>query len=248
MSGGPRLEDVALWGTVRTIGVMMLRMVVLVALAAGVPTARAACADYASDPSQLRELEPFATKGALDDAQKGCLEVSYAAADTQTTKDKISRVLMVNAYAYNTRTWAELVARHLDEVDRSDPDIAYLYAFYLFNNDKADAEEVVRWTQVALERRDTWTGDVYVSRVYGLMRLRAVAANAVWELAEKERADSGSSSEVLARIEEHRNRTKTYAREWVDFAKVSGRSVKEPLALCLSAANVARACGVAENE
>jgi hypothetical protein len=224
----------------------MTRLLCIAALFAA-PAAWAECVDYAADPGQLVQLEKFATLGALDDAQKACLEESYAAADTQTTKDKISRVLMVNAYAYNTKIWAELVTRHLDEVDRSDPDIAYLYAFYLYNNDKADADEVVRWTEVALERRDTWTGDVYVSRVYGLMRLRAVAANAVWELAEKERADSGSSDEVLARIEKVRNRTKTYAREWVDFARVSGRSVKEPLALCLSAANAARACGVDED-
>jgi hypothetical protein len=224
----------------------MLRLALIGALGVASP-AWAVCSDYAAEPAGLVELEPFATKGALDDDQKGCLETSYAASTTQTTKDKISRVLMVNAYAYNTKTWAELVSRHLDEVVRSDPDIAYLYAFYLYNNSKADAGEVVRWTVVALERRDTWTGDVYVSRVYGLMRLRAVAANAVWELAEKERADSGSSEEVLTRIDKQRNRTKTFAREWVDFAKVSGRSVKEPLALCLSAANVARACGVEED-
>ena len=220
----------------------------LVAMLAWGAPAAAECADYASDPSQLRTLEPYATKGALEDDQKACLEDSYASAELQTTKDKISRVLLVNAYAYNTSTWAKLVSRHLDEVDRSDPDIAYLYAFYLYNNDKADSEEVIRWTNVALERRDTWSGDVYVSRVYGLMRLRAVAATSVWELAEKERSDSGSTQEVLDRIDDLRNRTKTYSREWVDFAKVSGRSVEEPLAICLSAATLAKACGVEEDD
>lgn len=208
------------------------------------PTVRAECTNYAEDPKLLVELEPYATKGALEDEQKACLEENYASAELQTTKDKISRVLLVNAYAYNTKIWAKLVARHLDEVDRSDPDIAYLYAFYLYNNNKADSEEVIQWTNVALERRDTWTGDVYVSRVYGLMRLRAVAANATWELAEKERAESGSSPEVLEKIDNLRNRTKTYAREWVDFAKVSGRSTSEPLSLCMSAATRAKACGI----
>jgi hypothetical protein len=225
-----------------------LGAVSVVALISWAAPASAECVDYAADPDQLRTLEPYATKGALEDDQKACLEEGYASAELQTTKDKISRVLLVNAYAYNTKTWAKLVSRHLDEVDRSDPDIAYLYAFYLYNNDKADSEEVIQWTNVALERRDIWTGDVYVSRVYGLMRLRAVAASAVWELAEKERADSGSSQEVLDRIDELRNRTKTYSREWVDFAKVSGRSVEEPLALCLSAATLAKACGVEEDD
>lgn len=172
------------------------------------------------------------------------MEQQYIAAQLQTTKDKISRVLLVNAYAYNTKTWAKLVERHLEEVDRSDPDIAYLYAFYLYNNNKAQSDAVIDWTQVALERKDTWTGDVYVSRVYGLMRLRAVAANAVWEGIEQERTANGSSPEILERIDQARNRTKSFAREWVDFAKVSGRSVEEPLQLCLSAATAARACGV----
>ncbi len=211
-------------------------------------SARAACVDYAADPSRLVELEPYATKGALEEEHIACLEQSYAAAQSQTTKDKISRVLLVNAYATDTRAWSALVERHLEEVDRSDPDIAYLYAFYLYNNDKADGEEVIRWTETALERRDVWTGDVYVSRVYGLMRLRAAAANALWELAEQERASSGSSSELLDRIEQLRDRVKTYAREWVDFARVSGRPTEEPLELCLSAANTAKACGVKEGE
>ncbi len=208
------------------------------------PVASAECMYYANEPKRLVDLEPYATKGALESDQKECLETSYTAAELQTTKDKISRVLLVNAYAFNTKQWAALVKRHLDEVDRSDPDIAYLYAFYLYNNNKAESDEVISWTEVALERRDTWKGDVYVTRVYGLMRLRAVAANALWELAEKERAEGGSSPEVLERIDGLRNKVKTFSREWVDFAKVSGRSTKAPLALCLSAATRAKACGV----
>lgn len=199
------------------------------------------CVDYAVDPKQLMNLEDFASKGALENGQKECLEQAYASAELQTTKDKISRVLLVNAYAYNTKDWAQLVKRHLDEVDRSDPDIAYLYAFYLYNNDKADSKEVVDWTQTALERRDVWEGDVYVSRVYGLMRLRSMAGLALWELAEQKRVD-GDKSKTPDQLDALRNQAKTYAREWVDFAKVSGRSTKQPLELCLSVAN-AKACG-----
>lgn len=211
------------------------------ALLASLSTAWAACVDYAQDPSRLSELEAFATKGALEDAQKGCLEASYASAELQTTKDKISRVLLVNAYANNTATWSQLVQRHLDEVDRSDPDIAYLYAFYLYNNEKADAAQVIEWTELALERRDVWQGDVYVSRVYGLMRLRAIAGLKIWEDAEAKRL-AGAESDP-EQLDDLRDRAKTYAREWVDFAKVSGRSVTKPMELCMSVANNARACG-----
>ena len=199
------------------------------------------CVDYAVDPKQLVNLEDYATKGALEAGQKECLEKAYDEAELQTTKDKVSRVLLVNAYAYNTKDWAKLVKRHLDEVDRSDPDIAYLYAFYLYNNDKADSDEVIDWTETALERRDVWTGDVYVSRVYGLMRLRSMAGLSLWQLAEEKRI-AGDKSKSPEQLDQLRNRAKTFAREWVDFAKASGRSSEQPMELCLSVANE-KACG-----
>ena len=197
------------------------------------------CPGYADDTTLLRSLEADASRGGLSEVEKTCLEENFTATEVQTVKDKISRVLLVNAYAYSTSNWAQLVRRHLDEVDRSDPDIAYLYAFYLHNNSGADAEEIIRWTDVALERRDIWTGDVYVSRVYGLMKLKSVASAIVWRDAAEAGIDSGEVS-VL------RNRTKTFAREWVDFAKVAGRDVQEALELCLSAANRRNACGLEE--
>lgn len=223
----------------------MFKLVLIASLFLAGPAFAQDCVDYAATPARLVDLEAEASKGALSQAQKDCLEKAYTGAKEQTTKDKISRVLLVNAYAYNTKYWAKLVQRHLDEVDRSDPDIAYLYAFYLFNNNKASAEDVIKWTEVALERRDTWTGNVYVSRVYGLMRLRAVAANAVWQAGEESRA--GGAQTDLARVEEDRNRTKTFAREWVDFAKVAGRNPTEALQLCLTATAQSKACGVDED-
>lgn len=222
---------------------MLYSLLLATTLSAAPAFAEGACVDYASDPSQLTTLEADASKGALSQPQKDCLESSYAAAAEQTVKDKISRVLLVNAYAYNTSHWAKLVERHLEEVDRSDPNIAYLYAFYLYNTSPDRAEEAVRWTEIALERRDAWTGNVYVSRVYGLMKLRAIASGAQWQAAEDQRV-SGAVTDVV--VDELRNKTKTFAREWVDFAKVAGRDPAESLQLCLSAATRAIACGVEE--
>lgn len=199
-----------------------------------------ACPDYSTRPAELAVLEPLATKGALADAHKDCLEKGYRAASDTTVKNKISRVELVNAYAYSTKEWATLVKRHLDEVDRSDPDIAYLYAFYLFNSDKENAPEVVRWTGVGLERASAaWQGDTFVSRVYGLYKLRTLAANAMWADAEDQRAKGADPGNV----DTLRNDVKTYAREWIDFAKSAGRDPTESLQICLSAANPA-ACGV----
>jgi hypothetical protein len=203
-----------------------------------------ACLDYASDPSQLVHLEAQATRGALHKPDIDCLEASYTEASEMTVKDKISRVLLVNAYAYDTEVWADLVQRHLDEVDRSDPNIAFLYAYFLHNRGVGSAEEVIQWTQVGLERKHDWTGEVYVSRVYSLMKLRAIAAGMVWEDAEKTySAGGGKDKELQAAMEKQRNRTKTFAREWLDFATVAGRDVEEPRELCISAASE-RACSI----
>ncbi|MCB9698230.1 MAG: hypothetical protein H6738_15735 [Alphaproteobacteria bacterium] len=203
-----------------------------------------ACPDYANNPSELRSLEPAATRGALSEAERECLEKNYSAATEQTVKNKISRVELVDAYAYDTKTWARLVQRHLDEVDRSDPDMAYLYAFWLYNNDTSNAAEAVRWCEVALERKQIWEGPVFVSRVYGLMKLRALAATKRWKVAEEDLAKGGSTTEE--QIEELRTDVKVYAREWLDFAKVSGRDPAESRAACLAAANNVEACGEGE--
>jgi len=203
------------------------------------PAAAFECPDYDAEIDRLRELESGATKGALNKEEIDCLETAYAKSEQQTKKNKISRVLLVNAYAYSTKEWARLMERHLAEVDQSDPDLAYLWAIYKHNNGaEAHADEVVKWTETALERRDVWSGDLYVGRVYGLMKLRSLASSIVWKASEAKFAAGDDSIDTDA----IRNGVKTYAREWVDFAKVSGRDPTEALELCLSAAS-AKACG-----
>ncbi len=223
------------------VGPLVRAAAVVAALFAAAPALAFECPDYNAELDRLKDLESGATKGALVKDEIDCLEKAYAAAEQQTSKNKISRVLLVNAYAYSTKEWARLMERHLAEVDQSDPDLAYLWAIYKYNNGAdVHAEEVVKWTETALERRDVWTGNVYVSRVYGLMKLRTLASNVVWQALEARFAAGDDSLDV----ETPRNQVKTYAREWVDFAKVSGRNPAEALELCLSAATQAKACGV----
>jgi hypothetical protein len=214
-----------------------------VAHAEDVPTVEPAgeCLDYCADPSQLVHFEAQATRGAMPKSDIDCLETRYAACETMTTKDKISRVLLVNAYALDSKLWATLVQRHLDEVDRSDPNIAFLYSYYLHNNGAASAEEVIQWTNVGLERKQEWTGNTYVSRVYSLMKLRATAAGMIWGELEKAMVKSPDDGELRAKLESQRNRTKTFSREWLDFARVSGEDTAEAEELCLSAGS-AKAC------
>jgi hypothetical protein len=59
--------------------------------------------------------------------------------------------------------------------------MAYLWAFYLFNTDKTASSQVVKWCETALERKQVWEGDVFVSRVYGLLKLKTFAAQEQWK-------------------------------------------------------------------
>ena len=195
------------------------------------------CVDYNADPSRLVELEQLSARGALTPEQVVCLEASYKVSKVQTTKSKISRVEIANAYASDTMQWAKLVQRHLDEVDRSDPDIAFLYGFYLYNRPQPSYTEVIKWIDVALERRDAWTGETYVGRVHKLHRIRTLARFQQWQAA------AAASKTTTPAIDELRNQVKTAAREWMDFARSAGKDAKEAEQICVSAAS-AQACGL----
>lgn len=197
--------------------------------------ALASCPDFNADPGQLMSLEANAGRGALSRDEIACLEASYKAAKVQTTKSKISRVELVNAYANDTKTWATLVKRHLEEVEQSDPNIASLYAFYLYNRpDKVDLEQVIKWSEVALERKNEWEGETLVNRVYKLQRVRTYAAYQLWLAANEKKAPNAGDL---------KNRTKTYAREWLDTARASGKDTADAENMCISAAS-RQACGL----
>jgi hypothetical protein len=148
-----------------------------------------------------------------------------------TTKDKISRVLLVNAYARDTALWSRLVRRHLEEVDQSDPNIAFLYAYHLYNRKEGNLEEIIEWAEVGLERKQDWKGKIHVSRVTSLLRVRALAAADI--LIEATKDSSGNEQAIF----ESRNRTKTFAREWMDYTKASGNDFSEAYDLCISIAS-----------
>ena len=193
--------------------------------------------DYAKTPKALYALEEDAGRGALGMETMECLNASYTMAEKLTTKDKISRVMLINAYAYSTKQWAELVDRHLKEVDQSDPAISYLYAFYLNNRRDPDYDAVIKWSEVALERRTYWKGTTYTNRTFQLLKVRAMAATGLWEHYAEQRD--------IKKSDESRLQAKTFSREWLDFAKSSGWDTTEAALMCTSAASK-EACGIAE--
>lgn len=182
-------------------------------------------------------LEPRAMLGKLEAADVSCLEGRFAAA-SQTDKDKISRALMVNAFARGDKKgWEKLVARHLDEVDQSDPEIVYRYASELAKTGRQ--ESAIHWADVALENKTRWTGDKFVQRVNQCHRLKTAAAQDLWKKAEDAAiADPGRKPDV----DKARTRTKVLAREWLSYARSAGQDTTTAAQICAAAAGTADYC------
>jgi hypothetical protein len=190
----------------------------------------------------LTRLEPQAMLGKLTPGQFDCLEKAYQAAPKQTDKDKISRVMMANAYSKgDTQTWERLIKRHLEEVDQSDPDLCYKYALHLSKGGAARAPGVIRWSNVALENRTMWTGETYQNRVSSLYKLRAAAAQSLWKAAEEDHA-ANPTDDSKKKVEDTRNQTKVFAREWYEYCKAAGKDTTTSLQLCVSAAGTKDYC------
>jgi hypothetical protein len=188
------------------------------------------------------KLEPAAISGELGPDQVACVEARIGTEKLQTARDKLSRLLLVNADSKGDQAeWMRLAARHLEQIDRSDPDLCFRYALLLSRGDIDDAEEVLHWTGYALDNKHLWEGPTYVSRVYNLLRLRAETAARLWHDAEddflKDRSDENAD---LA--EKWRGQAKDYAREWLDYARTSAQPTDRAQVLCESAAGTAAFC------
>lgn len=198
----------------------------------------AACAD-------LVRLEPSAMIGMLSTADTECLEDRIAQESLQTARDKVSRVLMVNAEGRGDMTeWMRLAARHLEVIDRSDPDLCFRYALLLSRGEVEDAPTAVRWADYALENKHVWQGPTYIQRVYALLGLRAQVASRLWLDAEQtyleERTDENEADAA-----QWRGTAKDAAREWLDYARTSGQATQQPGLLCRSAAGNENFCSEA---
>ncbi len=193
------------------------------------------------DCDDLVALEAPAMMGQLGPDRRKCLE-SAIGPSSQTTKNKISRVLIVNAEASGDRKeWERLMKRHLEKIDRSDPDLCFKYAIHLSRGGAGRASGVIRWADYALENKQQWSGNTYKKRVYALYKLRAQASNKLWQSAEKKYVED-RNDENEAKVGRYRGTTKDYSREWLDYARASGQDQKSPLALCVSASGSTEFC------
>jgi len=193
----------------------------------------------------IRRLEPRALIGRLTDEQVLCLELLLRRAERLTSKNKVSRVLMADAWTKRDMDrWEAAVQRHLDEIDRSDADLAYIYARFLAQRTEEHIPEAIRWSNVALANAHQWEGDTHVDRVYALHRINAVAAQQLWLVAEQTVLDEGSHTTGTGKANFWRNQTKALSREWLAFAVAAGKDPAASLDLCMSAAGTTGYCEV----
>ena len=183
----------------------------------------------------LVKLEPAAMMGTLRVGQTKCLEGRVNSESQQTTKDKVSRLMITNAEAAGDKgNWERLMKRHLEDIDRSDPDLCFKYALHLSRGGSGRSQGVIRWADYSLENKAKWSGQTYKTRVFSLYKLRAEAAQRLWQDAEKEFAEGERSDEKEAKAAKYRGQAKDYAREWLDYAKASAQDTKTAMALCVS--------------
>lgn len=199
------------------------------------PVATAACQD-------LLPLEPKAITGELSPDLVRCLESRIEEEKLLTTKDKLSRMLLVNADAKgDVAEWTRLAARHLEDFDRSDPDLCFKFSLVLARGPIEDAELVLKWSDYALENKHNWDGPTYMSRVYNLLRLKAETAVRLWHDAEDDFIEERTEENELE-AEKWRGVAKDYAREWLDYARSSAQPADRPFVLCESAAGNSAFC------
>lgn len=192
----------------------------------------------------LIALEPKALLGRLGEEEVACLELSLRHSTRQVERDKISRVLVADAYAKGKmHRWEAAIRRHLTDIDRSDADLCYIFARYLARQGPDRATETIRWAELALINKGMWSGDLRKDRVYALYRLRAIAAQQRWYQAEKHFMEDPTTNRqrLTARW---RTRTKTLAREWLDYAQNPEVQLDPGLAfqICFSAAGTQDYC------
>jgi hypothetical protein len=163
-------------------------------------------------------LEERAVAGQLGARDVGCLEARISAG---TEEALASSLLLADAWARRDRAWPSLARRHLEAIDPADAEVAYRLAVRAATEPEG-AAEAYRWAGAALDHRYLWTGQRYDDRVMSLYKVRAAAAQDLW------RAEGS---------DEARERTRTAAREWLDFARAKELDASVPEAVCLAAAD-----------
>ncbi|MBW1878629.1 MAG: hypothetical protein JRJ84_09735, partial [Deltaproteobacteria bacterium] len=198
--------------------------------------------DYLTACGDPISMKLSARNGELFEAEIRCLETVFGRAPTSLDRERVSVILLTNAYATGVQKDQELLlARHLKEVDGSNPEMNYRYALLLMAKGPEHSNTVMDLANVALTHRAVWSGELYDKRVYSLYKLRAAAAKYAFEEVKKAHAQD-QSDEAERALYRAREDTKKYAREWYAFAKDTGQDTGAARELCMISAESSKWC------
>lgn len=193
---------------------------------------------------ELLRLEARAMVGRLSDDQLSCLRTRMATAERQTTRARISRALLADSWAKgDTSRWEATLVRHLEQIDRSDATLSLMLSTWFADPERGKYETAIRWAGVARRNAHQWEGTLRVNRLSSLHRIDTMSASALW-LESEAMVLEGASEERERKAAYWRDQTKTFAREWLQFALAASLDPREAFEVCLSASGTAEYCEV----
>ncbi len=171
----------------------------------------------------------------LSDEQTACMDAAFVQSTSAEQRAEASLRLIARADGLpDKREWERLVRRHLEEVDGADYGLGLDFAVHHVGSGPESAEAAIRWADETLGDSANWRRNAYMSRVYALKKLRAVAAGELWRSAEAldEQDLVANDSQPMQAAQQ---RARDYAREFYRFALMSDQASEPALPLCLSA-------------
>jgi hypothetical protein len=183
----------------------------------------------------LGNLEADAMLGELSVEIIACLEAQLRLERLQSNKSHISTLLINNDLnKKNWKSWELRVRNHLKNIDRSQPDLTFSFAIFLYNKGSEYYKEALYWTDYTLDTRTQWPqGQNYMTKSNKLFQLRAQLALEIWMQAEK--AYTKERTAELDQISrESRGLATNLAREWLDYARQAELPTDDAFNICLS--------------
>jgi len=168
----------------------------------------------------LVALEADAKKGRIDDDQRTCLRSKYR--KPQASKPRILGILMDQADTDAEGTiWEELMAWHWNITGSDDAMLAFRYAEYLVVKGSTEAEDAMRWSEVALEQRETLKGRSGRAAIAKLHTLRVETAGRILIQA-KERQKNDPSALNKESVKEAKERLEQAEADYRAYCETAG--------------------------
>jgi len=183
----------------------------------------------------LPSLEPEAMMGELPVNAIACLEAKLRLERLQSQKAHISTLLINNDFNKKKwDSWELRVRNHLRNIDRSQPDMTFAFALFLYNKGSEYYKEALYWTDYTLETRNQWPeGQDFVEKSNKLYQIRAQLALEIWMQAEKAYTKE-RTAELDQLSKEARGLAKDLSREWLDYTRQAELPTNDAFNMCMS--------------